>query len=74
MKGIIILGVVIALAGLITFAYPMFTTSRSEDVAKLGDFKVQTQEQVHHSIPPIISGGLLVLGAVLIGAGAFGRR
>jgi hypothetical protein len=34
MKGIIILGVVIALAGLVSFAYPVFTTNRSEEVAK----------------------------------------
>lgn len=74
MKPIIILGVLLALAGLITFAVPAFTTTHTKDVAKLGDFKVQEKEQDTHVIPPLASGGLLILGAVLIGAGAFGKR
>jgi uncharacterized membrane protein HdeD (DUF308 family) len=71
---IIVLGVVLVIAGLIGFAYPMFTTSHNEEVAKLGNFKVQTQEQTNHFIPPIVSGGLLALGGVLLTAGIFTRR
>jgi hypothetical protein len=71
---IIVLGVALVIAGLIGFAYPVFTTSHNEEVAKLGNFKVQTQEQTSHFIPPIVSGGLLALGAVLLTAGIFTRR
>ncbi len=71
---IILLGVVLVIVGLIGFAYPVFTTSHNEDVAKLGSLKLQTQEQTHHFIPPVVSGGLLGLGAFVIAAGVFTRR
>jgi hypothetical protein len=71
---IILIGVLLVIVGLIGFAYPVFTTSHNEEVAKLGSFKLQTQEQTHHFIPPVVSGGLLGLGAFLIAAGAFTRR
>lgn len=74
MRPLIIFGVVLALIGLITLAAPAFTTTHTKDVAKLGDFKVQEKEQETHFIPPLASGGLLILGVVLIGAGAFGKR
>jgi hypothetical protein len=71
---IILLGVMLVIVGLIGFAYPVFTTSHNEEVAKLGSFKLQTQEQTHHFIPPVLSGGLLGLGAFVIAAGVFTRR
>jgi hypothetical protein len=71
---LIVIGVVLVIAGLIGLAYPVFTTSHNEEVAKLGSFKLQTQEQTNHFVPPIVSGGLLALGAVLLTAGIFTRR
>ena len=71
---IIILGAVLAIAGLIGLTYPVFTTSHTEDVAKLGSLKLQSKEQTSHWIPPAASGGLIVLGAVLIVAGVVIRR
>jgi hypothetical protein len=71
---LIIIGIALVIVGLIGFAYPMFTTSHNEEVARLGNFKVQTQEETHHSIPPIVSGGLLGLGAFVIAAGVLTRR
>ena len=56
------------------FAYPVFTTSHNEEVAKLGSFKLQTQKETHHMIPPIVSGGFLGLGAFVIAAGVPTRR
>jgi hypothetical protein len=71
---IILLGIVLVIAGLICFANPMFTASHNEEVAKLGSFKLQTQEQTHHFIPPVVSGGLLGLGAFIVAAGVLTRR
>jgi hypothetical protein len=71
---IIVLGVVLVIVGLFGFAYPVFTTSHNEDIAKMGSFKVQTQEQTNHFIPPILSGGLLALGAFTIAAGVLTKR
>jgi hypothetical protein len=74
MRGILILGVVLAILGLIGLAIPVFTTTHTKEVAKLGDVQIQSKEQNSHTIPPLLSGGVLVLGVVLIGAGAWSRR
>ncbi|HTW89526.1 MAG TPA: hypothetical protein VMD75_16130 [Candidatus Binataceae bacterium] len=73
MKGIIISGAILALLGLLAFAIPVFTTQHTEDVAKLGSLKVQANEQQTHVIPPLLSGGVLILGLVLIGVGVAKR-
>lgn len=67
--GIILLGVVLVIAGPAGLANPVFTTSHNEEVAKPGN--IQTQGQTRHFIPPIVSGGLLGLGAFAIAAGVF---
>jgi len=56
------------------FAIPIFTTEQTKDVAKVGDLKLQTTESTSHVIPPFLSGGALVLGVVLIGAGFYRKR
>ena len=36
---------VLALLGIVGLAIPVFTTSQTKDVAKLGDFKIQSTEE-----------------------------
>jgi len=67
-------GAVLAVIGLLAFAIPVFSTQHTEDVAKIGDFKLQTTERQWYVIPPYVSGGALMLGVVLIGAGFYQRR
>jgi hypothetical protein len=67
-------GAALALFGLVALAIPVFTTQQTKDVAKVGDLKLQATESTSHIIPPIVSGGALVLGAVLIGAGFYQKR
>jgi hypothetical protein len=69
MNKLVIIGIIVAVLGVIGFAVPVITTHHTEDVAKIGDFKVQTKEEEHHTIPPAASAAVLVLGIVLIGAG-----
>jgi hypothetical protein len=69
MKGIVLFGAMLALVGLIAFAMPSFSTEETHDVVKLGDLKVQAKTEEPHFIPPIVSGGAMVLGVLLIGAG-----
>ena len=68
------LGAVIALLGILGLTIPAFTTSQTKDVASLGDLKIQATEQSTHVVPPALSGGALVLGLVLIGAGVYKGR
>jgi hypothetical protein len=53
-------------SGIYHFAY--------QECATLGDLKVQATEQTPHSIPPLLSGGVMILGVVLVGAGLYKNR
>jgi len=69
-----IVGALFALLGIAGLAIPVFTTQQTTDVAKIGDLKIQTQEDTSHAIPPLVGGGALVLGIVLMGSGFFRGR
>ena len=73
MRGQIILGVVLMLIGISAYAVPIFTTQKTKEVARIGDLKIETSEATTHAIPPLLSGGAVLLGAVLIGAGVYRR-
>lgn len=73
-SGLTIGGVILVLLGLLAFAVPVFTTHETRDVARVGDLKPQTTESRSFVIPSLVSGGVLVLGVVLIGAGPYQRR
>ena len=74
MNGLMVLGVILVVVALLGFATPVFTTHKTEDVAKIGNLKIQTTEDTSHSIPPLLSGGVLALGVVLIGVSLYQRR
>ncbi|HXP31377.1 MAG TPA: hypothetical protein VN832_09830 [Stellaceae bacterium] len=74
MNGLTIAGVALVLLGLVGFAIPIFTTQQTKEVARVGDLKLQSTESTSHVIPPIVSGGALVLGVVLVGAGLYQKR
>jgi hypothetical protein len=67
-------GAALVLLGALGFAIPIFTTQQTKDVAKIGDLKLQTTESTSFVIPPVLSGGVVLLGVVLIGAGFYQRR
>ena len=73
-NGLTIAGAVLVLLGLVAFAIPVFTTQQTTDVARIGDLKLQTTENTSYVIPPLLSGGALILGVVLIGAGFYQKR
>ena len=74
MNGLMIIGAVLALLGLIGLAIPVFTTRETKDVARIGDLKVQATQDTAHVVPPLVSGGALVVGVVLMGAGFYRRQ
>jgi len=61
-------GAVLVILGVLGFAVPYFTTSDTKEVARVGDINLQATENTTHSVPPIVAGGLLLLGIVLLGA------
>lgn len=65
---------VLVLLGLLPLAMPVFSMTHTQDVAKFGDLKLQTTQRDWYEIPPLVSGGALVFGVVLIGAGFYQRR
>ncbi len=73
-NGLMILGVVLVVAGLLGFAIPVFTTHQTRDVARIGELKIQTTEDTPHIIPPLLSGGVLMLGVLLIGVSVYQKR
>ena len=74
MNGLMMVGVILVIAGVLGFAIPVFTTQQTKEVARIGDLKLQNTEDTSHRIPPILSGGALVLGIVLIGASLYQKR
>jgi hypothetical protein len=73
MKGITLVGAALVLLGLLAMAVPYFTTTQTKDVAKIGDLSIQSKQETGHSIPPLVSGGMLVIGVVMLGAGLMKR-
>jgi len=71
MKSILWFGALLTLLGILGLAIPVFTTSETKDVVKLGDLKIQNTEQSTHVVPLALSDGALVLGVVLLGAGLY---
>jgi len=59
--------------GILGFLVPAFTTRETKDVASVGDVKLQAKENETHVVPPLLAGGVLVVGIVLLGAGVMKR-
>jgi hypothetical protein len=73
MKSLIPLGAILAILGFVLLAYPFFTTQQTKEVAHVGPLHVEENEQQTHMIPPIMSGGLLAVGAILLAGGLMKR-
>jgi len=67
-------GAILALLGVLGLAVPVFTTSQTKEVAKLGDLKLQSTEENTHVVPQALSAGVLLLGVALVGVGLYQRR
>ena len=73
MNFVVILGAILVLVGIVGLAMPVFNTSQNKEVAHVGDLHVDAKEDTTHYIPPLVSGGALVLGMILVAGGLFRR-
>jgi len=74
MKPIVIVGAILVLLGVLGLAMPEFTTHETKNVVSMGDLKIQANEPTQHSIPPIASIAAIIVGAVLLGSGVYGKQ
>jgi hypothetical protein len=74
MNVLAISGVVLIAAGGLGLASPVFVTQRTTTVLQIGDAKLQANESVPHVVPPLLSGSVLAIGVVLLGAGLYRRK
>ena len=67
-----ITGAVLILLGLLMLAGGGIPYQKKQEVASIGDLKMQVSEQKHFALPPVVSGLVILVGAVLLFAG--GRK
>ncbi len=68
---LMVIGAVILLLGIAGLVIPTFNTQQTDNVAQIGSLKVQAQHPEEHEIPQPLAIGAVVVGVVLLGAGAF---
>jgi hypothetical protein len=74
MNGLLTVGVILVVVGLLGFLFPVFTTQKTEDVVRIGNLKIQNTQDTSHNIPPLLSGGVLIVGTILIGTSLYQKR
>ena len=67
-------GILLILAGLASFAYQSYTYTEREKVAQIGGLQVtaDTEKTIH--FPPILGGGAIAAGIILVIVGRVGKK
>jgi len=66
---LVLIGALLILLGVGGLAVPVFTTSQMKDVAKIGDLKIQANQDTTRYVPQSVSVAALLLGVMLTGIG-----
>ena len=69
MKLMTILGIILILLGAATLYYHGIPYTKKEEVLKMGSMRAQMETKETYSIPPVVSGLVVVGGIVLLVAG-----
>ena len=70
MKGTVLLGVMLLIAGLVGLASPMITYTKTEKVVDIGPVEVTAEREKHVPLPPVVGGLAAIAGLVIIVAGS----
>jgi hypothetical protein len=70
MKSMTMLGILLAVLGVLALVYQGFSYTRQEKVVDLGPIHATADKQEHVPLPPIVGGLALVSGAILLVMGA----
>ena len=65
-----VIGVVLFLLGIAAVLHPTYTTHKQEQVAKFGSFHATLEEERTEQIPVAATASVLIVGLVLVLAGA----
>ena len=71
MRGMVVLGIVLLLAGVAVLAWPAVTYTTREEVLDIGPVEVTTEDRDRIDFPPILGIGAAVAGVAFI---VFGSR
>ena len=70
MRGTVLFGVILLVAGLAGLAWPVITYTKSEKVVDIGPVEVTAEREKRVPVPPIAGGLAAVAGVVMIVAGS----
>jgi len=70
MKSITMLGILLAVLGVLALVYQGFSYTRQEKVVDIGPIHATADRQEHVPLPPIVGGLALVSGVILLMMGA----
>jgi len=70
MKSITVLGILLAVLGVLALVYQGFSYTRQEKVLDMGPIHATADTREHVPLPPIVGGMALAVGAVLLAIGA----
>lgn len=66
-----LVGIILIVLGISTFAYQGFTYTKKENIAQIGNLKITADTQKTVYFPPVLGGASLLAGVVLV---IIGRR
>ena len=70
MRGTMLLGVILLIAGLAGLAWPVITYTTTEKVVDIGPVEVTAEREKRVPVPPIVGGLAAIAGVVIIVAGS----
>ena len=70
MRGTMLLGVILLIAGLAGLAWPVISYTTTEKVVDIGPVEVTAEREKRVPVPPIVAGLEAVAGVVIIVAGS----